>query len=505
MLKNFIARFRRKPAASPAPEVRSQWNQYSASDIYPEHEFAPLYPDHSSYLAMTALNAHRYDEALVLLEACNAVDAHAWTCVLLLRAHALRELFGFAEEITLLEQALSMDPDCLRAWAMRCEALYCLGRFEQAQRDFARSPHAAGYGVRGLALLGAQLAEARGDAGTAMRLYRESLEAFPRLTVARSNLGYALIRTGMHRAGYQELRRVGFETGFLPMEPGSPVWAGEPLDARPLLLVAEFGVGDMVQYLRYAGLLRQRLKGTPVWLKAPPTLTRAAQSTGWFDRVVGPEFRLGEGFHSPLNQLPLILGAESDLQPVPFPYLVPERVDAERFARLLDKTPALPLIGLCWAGKVLEVDARRSVPLATLAPILARFRRRARFVSLQLGPASEQAGALPAECRLVNLASELTDVAATVALCAHLDLVISVDTAVAHIAGASAKPLWLLARPDLDFRWETSGASNGEPVTGYYPRTRIFRHPGGSLNWAGVVAEVSAALEAWITLQVAQG
>lgn len=508
MLRRLVSRWRRKSQAATTGPVPldggiAAFQQYDSGDLYPPHDFGPVMRDHAAQQAIAMFNRGRFAAARESLDACDVGAEGARDCAALLRAHALREELRFEEALGALEIASANGRPPLRARAMQCELLYCLGQFAKAREIFDAITGADNLTARGIALIRGQLAEARGDSDGAISAYRESLAHFPRIALARSNLGYALIRAGSQAEGYAQLRRAAFETGFLPMERGSPVWAGEPLDERPLLLVAEFGQGDMIQYLRYAGVLRSRLTGTPLWLKAPASLHALARNTGWFDRIVGSEHAFDQGFHTPLMQLPSILGIERNSWPLSFPYFLPAPAAVEKFAPLLEPAKHLPLIGLCWAGKAGEIDARRSMNLAKLSPLLQEFSTRACFVSLQLGPAAAQIDELPLSIRPFDPTVELVDFAATLALCTRLDLVISVDTAVAHVAAAADMPVWLLSRPDVSWHWETRGLAGDTPVVGFYPRVRVFRHPAGDLDWTAVVQELRPELEKWLTLRAA--
>ena len=494
VLKRLLAALSRGKSAAPNGAGVDAWSAHDAGDLLPPHDFQVLADDPDVARGIVAFNAGAWDQALEALGHVTPRDDATRMALGLLRAHALREAWRFDDALTTLDALQGGGPDPARALALRGDCLLCLGRYAEAIKALEAARLAAGPRARGIALLAGQLAQWADDWDGAITEYRRSLEDHPHIAFARSQLGYALIRAGHHREGYLELRRVGFDTRFLPMEKSSPVWNGEATDARPLLLVAEFGLGDMVQYLRYAGALRQRMSpGTPLWLKAPMPLHRLAGSTGWFDRVLAPHEEFTGGMHSPLMQLPLLLGMEDDTRPLPFPYLQPGADDLRRFDMLLANRNR-PRVGLCWAGKRIEIDARRSLPFATLRPLVDTFAQRVDFINLQAGEERHQASDAP----FTDPPDAFVDVANTAALCANLDLVICVDTAIAHIAGAMAVPTWVLSRPDVDWRWETPGRHEGQPSLGFYPQTRLFRHPHGELDWVAVVRQAGLALDAWL-------
>jgi hypothetical protein len=197
----------------------------------------------------------------------------------------------------------------------------------------------------------------------------------------------------------------------------------------------------------------------------------------------------------PLLQLPWAFGTTLGTIPATVPYLRPDLARAAAFRRRLAGLPGLKL-GLVWAGEPRahsstqsSMDRRRSLSLAALAPLAAM--PGVVFVSLQKGRAAEQARTPPPGMILHDWTAELEDFAATAALMAALDLVISVDSAPVHLAGALGRPVWLLNRFDSDFRW-LPGAADACP---WYPTLRQFRQetPG---DWNGVIARVTAALHA---------
>ncbi|MBN8891573.1 MAG: tetratricopeptide repeat protein [Rhodospirillales bacterium] len=269
-----------------------------------------------------------------------------------------------------------------------------------------------------------------------------------------------------------------------------PRWTGaEPLAGRRLLLWAEQGYGDTLQFVRYAPLAAAR--GATVLLRVPPALTRLlAGMPGVAEvhdmRAEPPPADLS----CPLLSLPLAFGTTPDSIPAQVPYLA---ADPARVAAWRGRLAGLPgrRVGLVWAGGLHPdepdaqlMDRRRSMPLSALAPLAGV--EGVRFVSLQVGPASGQAP--PPGLVLHDWTDELHDFADTAALVAALDLVIGVDTAVVHLAGALGRPVWLLNRFDTCWRWLLH--RDDSP---WYPTLRQFRQaaPG---DWAGVAARVAAAL-----------
>jgi hypothetical protein len=250
-------------------------------------------------------------------------------------------------------------------------------------------------------------------------------------------------------------------------------------------------MGDTLQFCRYAPLLAAR--GATVLLRTPEPLQRLLRTLDGVSQVLSeteppPPFDL----HCPLMSLPLACGTLVETIPATVPYLRADPAAAARWRERLRPLPGLR-VGLVWGGNprpgdpgANAVDRRRSIGLARLAPLTGI--PGVSFVSLQKGAAAALAAAPPAGMALHDWTDELTDFADTAALVAALDLVISVDTSVVHLAGALARPVWVLNRFALCWRW-----LRGRTDSPWYPTARLFRQPAPG-DWDSVVAEVAMAL-----------
>jgi hypothetical protein len=271
----------------------------------------------------------------------------------------------------------------------------------------------------------------------------------------------------------------------------------EAIEGKTVLLLAEQGFGDTLQFCRYAPMLARR--GAQVILAVPDPLSRLMGSLRDVHQVVSqdeivPAFDL----HCPLMSLPLAFGTTEETIPWRVPYLEADAEATERWRTIIPTTGNAGglRVGLVWAGArragqpyAAAIDRRRSMTIADFAPLAAV--PDCVFVSLQLGPPARQAATAPFP--LVDVTDRLTDFADTAALIEVLDLVITVDTAVAHLAGALGKPVWLLNRFDACWRWPRDRDDSE-----WYPTMRIFRQtaPG---DWAGVIRRVAAALPGFET------
>ena len=317
-----------------------------------------------------------------------------------------------------------------------------------------------------------------GDLAAAEVCFDTALALNPGDPVAEFSRGTCLLAGGRWREGFQGFAARRRFPDAVAAPAGLPETRG---DERRLLLWNDQGLGDAIQFFRYVPLLRQ--SGHETVLVLPAALTRLARSMPG----IGPVLTQGDALppldaHLPMMDMPVLLGL--DEIPAGVPYLTADpRAAAEwrgRFAAL----PGLK-VGLVWAGElrvsrfqITEMDRRRRVAPGDFAPLLAV--PGASFVSLQFG-----AEPLPGTLGAMD---EVTDFADTAAIIEALDLVITVDTSVAHLAGALGKPVWVLSRHDGCWRW-----MRGRADSPWYPAARVFRQtvPG---DWAAVIAEVAASL-----------
>jgi hypothetical protein len=331
---------------------------------------------------------------------------------------------------------------------------------------------------------------------------REALRLRPGMADAEVNLAMVLLLTGRWTEAWP-LYEARWRVGDLAAERrdfSQPLWTGEQvLHGRTILLHSEQGFGDTLQFCRYAPLVAAR--GARVILAVQPPLVRLLSRLEGVSQVLPqgdelPAFDL----HCPLLSLPRAFATMPDTVPATTPYLGVDPAEQAAWGDVLAGVPGGRIggriarrIGLVWAGSArawlphaAALDRRRSMRLADMAPLAGV--EGCSFVSLQLGPPAAQLRDPPAGLAIADVAGRLTDFAATAALVANLDLVISVDTAVAHLAGALGRPVWLLNRFDTCWRWLL-----GRDDSPWYPGLRQFRHSGQG-GWEDVMARVVAAL-----------
>ena len=400
--------------------------------------------------------------------------------------HALSDLGRAEEAVDLYRQALLLKPALHDIQNNLALALRALSRLEEAEPWFrqavAREPRDP--------ILRANHANLLKDLGRldeAEAAYRAALRLAPENTPTRAmvqyNLGILLLLAGRLTEGWAGYEH-RFAAGAVPLKPYSqPLWTGEGLAGRALLVHAEQGFGDAIQMARYLPLIAE--KKILVQVAAP--LVRLL--SGWPGvQVIAagdplPEFDL----QCPILSLPRAFATTEEAIPGRVPYL---RADPVRVAHWRARVAELPglRVGIVWAGnpRDMTLDRRRSIPLDVLAPLAGM--AGVSFVSLQK---DVPAGGLQASALgrvLHDWTGELPDFAETAALIEALDLVIGVDTAVVHLAGALGRPVWLLNRADTDWRWRL-----GRDDSAWYPTLRQFRQLRAG-DWGSVVLTVREAL-----------
>jgi hypothetical protein len=268
---------------------------------------------------------------------------------------------------------------------------------------------------------------------------------------------------------------------------GQPAWDGSPLGGRTILLHAEQGLGDTLQFIRYAPLVQQR--GGTVLVQSPAPLARLLARCPGVDRLVAPGPAPTEAFdvHAPLLGLPGLLGTSLATVPARVPYLF---ADAELTAHWRQQLGAIGgfTIGIAWQGNPRHPrDRDRSIPLLQFAPLAGI--EGVRLLSLQKGPGRDQLAALAGRFPVTDLSHGLDDFLDTAAVLMNLDLVITADTALAHLAGALGVPVWVALPFAPDWRWLLGRENNP-----WYPTMRLFRQAQRG-NWESVfdriVSEVS--------------
>jgi tetratricopeptide (TPR) repeat protein len=368
------------------------------------------------------------------------------------RGVALIKLGRYAEAVAANERAVAAAPDYATAWLNRGMALAQLRRFEEA-----------------IASYGEVLARSKDNAD------------------AHFNRALALLTIGDYRRGFADYEWRWRRTGMpAPKSRGRRLWLGDyALAGKTILLHAEQGLGDTIQFARYAPLVAAQ--GAKVVLEVQPELKAMLSRLDGVAAVVArgeapPPFDV----HCPLGSLPLALKTELPKVPAPIPYLAADAGHLSQWSAQIGALPP-PRIAVAWAGNPAhDNDRNRSIALSTLAPLLAM---PASFISIQRELRGDETAQLGAQPRLTHLGGALADFSDTAAVLALCDLLITVDTAPAHLAGAMGRPVWVLVPFAPDWRWTLDGET-----TPWYPTAQVFRQSALG-DWSAVIARVAAALD----------
>lgn len=383
------------------------------------------------------------------------------------------------------------EVDTSEAWFKRGVSHLKKGDYAEAEKYFRQTRILAPESQETILNLGYVL-QLQGRSDEALNCFEEVLVINPGHAKARYNRAVLLLRKGNLAEGFSD-----YEARFAaireadPRNYPQPRWDGSPLEGKTLLLYCEQGLGDAIQFSRYIPDIA-RLGGHVVLEVQQPLVTLMSSLSGVEKVVVKSGMPPITDCQIPLMSLPHIFGTTLDTIPAPIPYLVPDTSKETAWRRIL-ANDTMYRVGLVWRGSATNpMDLDRSCTLAEFAPLLAI--SGVSYYSLQLGQGVDEITSLPQAAGLLDLTEHLKDFSDTAALVANLDLVITVDTAVAHLAGAMGKPVWVLLAHTPDWRWMLD--RNDSP---WYPTMRLFRQPQPG-DWAYVIDEVARGLQEQLSL-----
>jgi tetratricopeptide (TPR) repeat protein len=381
------------------------------------------------------------------------------------RGLALYELGRYGAALEAHDRALASAPEHAGAWLQRGRALAALNRLDEAVKSYGKA-RAAGKDDHDI-----QFSEA-----------------------------LALLTLGDYRSGFEKYEARWRRTGMPPQQSRrGALWLGDyPLARKTVLLHAEQGLGDTIQFARYVPLLAAT--GAKIVLEVQSELTALmARLDGGAKIIARGETPPPFDVHCPLGSLPLALRTEPDNVPAQIPYLSADDASLAKWSARIGAL-ARPRIAIAWSGNPNHYnDRNRSLAFARLAPLLANPSAQAadgqgaRFISIQRDVRAEDAPGLAAETHVTHVGADLQNFTDTAAVIALSDLVISADTAVAHLAGAMGRPLWVLIPFAPDWRWTLGGEASP-----WYPTARLFRQTVLG-DWDGVIARVAAELARFVS------
>lgn len=503
--------------------------RHFAAAVESYDEALALRPDFVDALANRghALRAlRRFEQALASYDAALALrpdqaEAHHD------RANVLKDLRRYNEALAGYDRVLALSPDHAEAFNERGITLHELGQFEAALASYARALElrpalAAAYNNRGNTLRALQrFAEAaasyaqalellpedarvlsnRGVALHELALFEEELAAYAQAEASDPDLGEAQWNEALCRLLLGDFARAWpkyewrWKTQELAAQQrhfATKLWLGrESLAGKTILLYADQGFGDAIQLCRYVPLVAAA--GATIVLEVQAALMALFRDLAGVAQIKARGEALPDcDFHCPLLSLPLAFDTRLETIPPPDPYFqaAPERID--KMAALLPPGSSFR-VGLVWSGRPAYLrDRLRSIPLELLDPLLAL--SGISYVSLQRDLRPEDEAPLACRPDILPLGPYLGDFADTAAAIALLDLVVTVDTAVAHLAGAMGKRVWILLPYVPDWRWLLDREDSP-----WYPAARLYRQPAPG-DWNAVIAHVAAELARLVTI-----
>jgi tetratricopeptide (TPR) repeat protein len=390
------------------------------------------------------------------------------------------------EALASYRAALELDPQQPEANQNYASIARDPAALEQAiegyRRQIARNPNDA-IAFNNLA----NACREKGRVQEALEHFARAVEIDPDYAEAHFGRSHVLLLCGEYAEGWKEhewrLRVPPFDAPARRF--GQLMWDGSRLPAGTVLLHAEQGLGDTLQFVRYAPLVAERCAA--VVLECQPALKTLLSSVKGIRRILAQ----GEALppfdaHLPLMSLPAVFGTSLETIPWQGPYVHPEAASVADWRRKIASDPARLKVGIAWAGRSENWDDRkRSIPLTMLAPLAQA--PGVTFYSLQKGDAAAQAASPPEGMRLLDIAAQSTNFSDAGLIC-QLDLVITVDTSVAHLAGAMGIPTWVLVAHSPDWRYHLGRDDNP-----WYPSMRLFRQPSDG-DWADPIRRAAHEL-----------
>ena len=414
------------------------------------------------------------------------------------RAHVQFELERYPDALASTNRAIALRPDFAQAYANRALVLGKLRRFEDALADCDRAIALKPGFVEALVSRGDFLSQLDRPE-EAIRSFEAAIALDPGHVNANANISQPLLSTGDFDRGWRQYEwRKRLKERFGDRSLPEPAWTGaEPIAGETILIHSEQGFGDALQFFRYVALVEAR--GASVVLWTQPALVPFLRQSAPAARVVAENELPGSYDRQvALMSLPLAFQTRLDTIPHAVPYL---KADPERTAKWRARLGGQGFkVGICWQGSTKGADLGKSFPVANFEAVAGI--ASVRLVSLQKGEGAEQLQSLPAGMKVESFVDEM-DLPGeafldTAAMIESLDLVITTDTSIAHLAGALARPVWVALKRAPDWRWGREGSDMP-----WYPTMRLFRQRVAG-EWGSVFAEIAAALRGLVATQEGQ-
>jgi Flp pilus assembly protein TadD len=452
-------------------------------------QLMPNYPDGYLNLGSALFQTGKLDEAIIAYKKALEQNPRHFDA-----ANGLARIYkkqnNMEECIAAYKLCTEIRPQAPENWLNLGWALGRVQRFDDAAEAYRKATELKPDYSDGFSGLSYSLQNA-GRLDEAIVAASKAVELEPHRPVLHGNLGMLLLLKGNFEEGWPEYEW-RCQTREWSRDPARerfnhPRWDGSELGGKRILLHPEQGFGDTIHFVRYASLIAQR--GGKVIVECYPPLDRLLKTVPGVEQVVVcgtplPEFDV----QSSMMTLPLIFNTRLETIPANIPYISAAPEDVEKWrARFAQAQKKGLKVGLAWAGQPKhENDKERSIPLMDLAPLASA--PGVHFYSLQKEFGGDQAQNPPPGMRLIDWTEDIHDFADTAAMMMSLDLIITVDTAIAHLAGALGRPTWVMVPSSPDWRWMT-----GRSDTPWYPTLRLFRKP-GLRQWAPTVQQISREL-----------
>jgi Flp pilus assembly protein TadD len=400
------------------------------------------------------------------------------------RGFALQQQNRLDEARACYLEALKVEPACVAAHGNLGNVLQLQEKLADAERSYRRVLDFAPNSAQALTDL-AYLAQMQGRYDEALELCRRAIELDPQFGEAHGTLGIILLKLGKFAEGWPEYEWRFKSKDFVEQCATGPRWDGALLAGRAILLRCEQGLGDAVQFIRYAQPVKDR--GGRVIVECPRALARLVATCPGVDEVVAQGDAVPEhDVQAPLLSLPGIFRTTLDNVPNRVPYLFADDDLVASWKTELGREKLFK-VGIAWQGNpTFRRDRLRSIPLEHFAQ-LARVEG-VRLFGLQFGAGREQLAKLAEQVPLVDLGGRLGEFHETAAIVRNLDLVISSDSAIVHLAGSLGVPVWVALSTAADWRWMVD-----RPDSPWYPTMRLFRQTALG-DWQGVFARIASAL-----------
>ena len=438
------------------------------------------------------MRAGRPDDAVVVLRRAAELspnDPAVWMQLAEVHWRAQR----YDDALPPARRAAALAPRDVRTQVLLGNVLQTLARFAEAADAYRRASQLDPNQFDAPSNLALTLLK-MGRAAEALALYDDVCARWPHSADATANRSLARLTLGDYARGFVDYEARWRTATVAKYQFAQPRWDGADPAGRTILLMNEQGLGDTIHFVRYAPLLAAR--GARVLVACPPALRPVIETVAGVSEVVADQPPGGGGggarfdCYAALSSLPGLFKTTLETIPARVPYVA---ADPQRVARWRGRLAGDPnfKVGIVWAGTAGHINDRaRSAPLAAFAPLAAV--EGVTFYSLQKGPPAAQSAAPPHGMNLVTLGDELNDFGDTAAALEALDLLISVDTSVVHLAGAMARPVWTLLAAGPDWRWLLGRADSP-----WYPTMRLFRQPEPGA-WQPMMERVAAELSALV-------